>query len=281
MRLITTFMMSFFVLTACTNVNDTSGVNNVPSSEEQSNVTDKVQSEDKVKDSENMDDPDKKIEPEEIELTAEEKLLQALPVEVEWTDWNLILVNPWEALPESFEPQLITVDNEQQINSRIVDAWESWKEAASTEGHRLFFVSGYRGIELQAFYFDNTYASYINQGFSKEEALSKTKEYLTEPGHSEHHTGLALDIVDEEWNTAGRGLEEAYETQQSQQWLVATMADYGFILRYPLGKEEITGIQYEPWHFRYVGEESAQFMVDNQLVLEEYIDLLKMRDASN
>lgn len=226
------------------------------------------------------DEESEPSEPQEPELSREEILIADLPDHVSTEDWNLSLINPWHALPESFIPELTEVDNQQYIDSRIVDTWNAWKEAALASGHRLFFASGYRNIELQANNFNNTYQSYLNQGYSEEEALNKTKEYLTEPGHSEHHTGLAMDIVDEEWIVAGRGLETAYETQASQQWLVENMTDYGFVLRYPLGKEEITGIQYEPWHFRYVGQENAKFMVKYDLVLEEYIDLLKLRNES-
>lgn len=227
-----------------------------------------------ISESEELEDEDM----EEENPSEEERLIQALPKDAHVDDWNLILVNPWLALPENFTPDLVEVDNEQRIDARIVDAWYAWKEAALAAGHRLFFASGYRNEELQRTNFNNTYQSYINQGYSEEEALSMTKDYLTEPGHSEHHTGLALDIVDEEWIVAGRGLETEYETQASQQWLVDNMVDYGFILRYPLGKEDITGIQYEPWHFRYVGSDNATFMADNNLVLEEYIELLNKRN---
>ncbi len=215
---------------------------------------------------------------EPAELSEEEKLVEELPEEADLEDWNLLLVGPDNPLPEDFEPSLIEVDNEQQIDERIEASWYSWKKAALEAGHRLFFASGYRSVDHQRANFNQTYEGYLNEGYSEEEALNKTKEYLTEPGHSEHHTGLALDIVDEEWIVAGNGLIPDYDTQASQQWLVDTMADYGFILRYPAGKEEITGIQYESWHFRYVGEENAQFMVAQDLVLEEYIELLELRE---
>ena len=168
--------------------------------------------------------------------------------------------------------------NEQQIDSRIIQAWEEWYKAALNAGHQLFFASGHRTVERQSSNFNRTYNNYLSEGYSEEEALLKTKEYLTEPGHSEHHTGLAFDLLDQQWVDSGRTLEPDYDTQASQQWLVDTMSDYGFILRYPKGKEEITGIQYESWHFRYVGEEHARFMELHDLVLEEYIELIKLRD---
>lgn len=217
-------------------------------------------------------------EEEPVELSEEEKLVEELPKDSNLDDWNLILVGPKSALPEAFEPRLVEVDNEQFIDERIEEAWNSWNEAAVEAGHRLFFASGYRSIEHQRVNFNNTYESYLNEGYSEEEALDRTKDYLTEPGHSEHHTGLALDIVDEEWIVAGNGLIPEYDTQASQQWMMETMTDYGFILRYPAKKEEITDIQYESWHFRYVGEENAHYIVEHDLVLEEYIERLEMRE---
>lgn len=212
------------------------------------------------------------------EISAEDKMLQSLPENAHSKDWNLVLVNPWQALPEDFEPELVQVDNEQWIAERIESAWNNWKEAALEAGHRLFLASGYRTVERQENNFNNQLEAYLNEGMSEEEARNRTMDYLTEPGHSEHHTGLALDIVDEEWIVAGNGLTTEYDTQASQQWMTETMADFGFILRYPEGKEEVTGIQYESWHFRYVGEENAQFMVEHDLVLEEYIEWLQLRE---
>lgn len=217
-------------------------------------------------------------EEEREELSEEEMMIQELPTEANVADWNLILVNPWQALPENYEVEFVEVDNTQQIDARIEEAWNTWRDAALEAGHDLFFASGYRTVNRQRNNFNNSVSEYLNEGYSEKEAIEKTKEYLTEPGHSEHHTGLALDIVDHAWINAGRRLEPEYDTQESQQWLVKTMADYGFILRYPAGKEEITGIQYESWHFRYVGVEHAQFMKQYDLVLEEYVDLIKMRD---
>lgn len=210
----------------------------------------------------------------EEERTEEEKLIDDLPDSASLEDWNLILVNPDRALDEKFEVDLKEVDNEQRIDHRIVDSWTNWKELAKEKGHPLFLASAYRDQGRQKENFDRKINGYMNDGMSKEEAKEKAKEYLTEPGHSEHHTGLALDIVDDEWIVSGGRLETAYEGEASQKWMIKTMSDFGFILRYPEGKEAITGIQYEPWHFRYVGPEHAQFMEEHDLVLEEYIELI-------
>lgn len=258
MRLIYVLLVSFLALTACGQVDE------LLNKDETENI-DQVVSQPTV---------DSKTEM----LTVQEKLALELPANANLDDWNLILVNPWEALPSEFDPNLVVVMNEQQIDSRIIQAWEEWYKAALDAGHQLFFASGHRTVERQSSNFNRTYNNYLSEGYSEEEALLKTKEYLTEPGHSEHHTGLAFDLLDQQWVASGRTLEPDYDSQASQQWLVDTMSDYGFILRYPKGKEEITGIQYESWHFRYVGEEHARFMELHDLVLEEYIELIKLRD---
>lgn len=215
----------------------------------------------------------------ESQTDEQKQLLDSLPEDSSSTDWELILVNPEVKLPEDFTVNIETVDNQQQIDERIIEAWVEMKEAAFEDGHELFFASGYRSVEEQEVNFKNTYQEHLTDGLSEEEALEETKTYLTEPGHSEHHTGLALDIVDGPWIVAGRGLEQSYETQESYDWLIDNMSDYGFILRYPEGKENITQIAYEPWHFRYVGVENAKFMEEHSLVLEEYIVLLEEREG--
>ena len=223
----------------------------------------------------NEEKQEEKIE--EVELTEEEKMIEKLPDSSTLEDWNLVLVNPDQGLADNFEVNLEEVDNEQRIDERVVESWTEWREAASEAGHALFLASAYRDVERQRNNFNRKVNLYLEDGLSEEEAREKAKEYLTEPGHSEHHTGLALDIVDEEWIVAGNGLDTEYENEASQNWLIDTMADYGFILRYPKGKEAITKIEYEPWHFRYVGEENAAFIVEHDLALEEYIDLLKKK----
>lgn len=214
------------------------------------------------------------------ELTAEEKLIQELPATASTTDWNLLLVNPDQALPENFTVALEVVDNEQRIDDRIVEAWTKMRTAANAAGHRLFLASAYRDVARQEANFNQTVNQHMSEGLTEKEAREKAKEYLTEPGHSEHHTGLALDIVDEEWIVAGHGLDPEYEGELSQQWLVENMATYGFVLRYPEGKETITQIEYEPWHFRYVGPENAAFMIAHDLTLEEYVALLIQSESA-
>jgi len=206
------------------------------------------------------------------------ELIQSLPEESDTDDWNLILVNNENPLPEDFNVETTEVADGESIDSRIVENWEQWDEKALENSFSLSLISGYRTVDHQESNFNSQLQAYISEGDSEEEAYEKTARYYAIPGESEHHTGLAVDILDTDWMAQGRSLEEEYETQESQHFLEDTMTEFGFILRYPEDKEEITGIGYEPWHFRYVGRENAEFMVGNNLALEEYIELLNKRD---
>ena len=115
----------------------------------------------------------------------------------------------------------------------------------------------------------------MQQGMTREEAEEKTREYYTEPGHSEHHSGLALDILTEEYQRDVYTLDDRFAQTDGYAWLVEHCTDYGFILRYPEDKTQITQINYEPWHYRYVGKEHAAYMKEHGLCLEEYINLLR------
>ena len=115
----------------------------------------------------------------------------------------------------------------------------------------------------------------MKQGMTRAEAEKKTEEYTARPKTSEHHTGLAIDITTDEWESAGKGLSISFENTDACKWLKANAHKYGFILRYPKEKESITKIKYEPWHFRYVGVEHATKIYNQGICLEEYIDSLE------
>ncbi|WP_208560985.1 M15 family metallopeptidase [Marinilactibacillus kalidii] len=230
-----------------------------------------------------VEKPDTKNEHNE-ELTEEEQahlaLIESLPEDASSDDWNLLLVNNWTPLPEGFEPNLQEVEPEKSVDTRIVEPFKNWMDAGQKAGHQLYFASGYRSVERQQSNYDRSIDKFKQEGFSEEKAISKTEEYIAIPRRSEHHTGLAVDIVDQQWIADGNGLTPDYDTQESQHWLLETMADHGFVLRYPEGAEDLTDIHYESWHFRYVGKENAMFMTEHDLVLEEFVALLKEKEAN-
>lgn len=193
------------------------------------------------------------------------------------SDWNLVLVNGSHPLPEQYESQVEyqEVDGE-LMDARIVEDYLAMKAAAEEAGHQLYLGSAYRSVEHQQFNYDWNVEFYMEQGMTEAEAQAKTEELIAKPGYSEHHTGLALDIVDEQWfATHDNPYMAEYDQQASQQWLVEHAAEYGFILRYPKDKTSETGIAYESWHFRYVGVENATYIYEHQLSLEEYLKLLE------
>lgn len=188
-------------------------------------------------------------------------------------DWNLLLVNDEHPCSAELQVTLKDLANGYQIDERIYSAFAELQQAAANEGITLLAVSAYRSADYQKQLFDQDVAKYMNQGFSEEEAQTKTKEYMTYPGCSEHQTGLAIDVSSTE--DIDKGLVPELSDTTTGKWLMNHSAEYGFIIRYPKGKESITKINYEPWHIRYVGKENAEYMVKHNLVLEEYLALLQ------
>lgn len=201
------------------------------------------------------------------------KLLKELP-DVKSSDWELLLVNGKN--PITKEPATLTkMKNDYQIDQRIYDSYYELEEAGTAAGYSLTVISSYRSIAQQQEVYDNGVNQHLAEGLDQQAAEAKTAEYITLPGTSEHHTGLALDVVDQNWYAQGNGLEEEFCETPAGKWVDQNVANYGFIIRYPKDKEAITGINYEPWHIRYVGKESAAYMVKHELALEEYLKLLE------
>ena len=220
----------------------------------------------------------KPITPEEEQKIKEQEehqaLLDNLP-DVSVSDWNLLLVNNTQLIDRNLELPLTILSNGYMIDERIEKDYENWLAKASEEGYEIVLISSYRSVDLQQKNYDTSIQKYLDQNHTQEEAVKLTEDYIAIPGGSEHHTGLAVDVVDSEWLETGKGLIPEFDTQDSQKWLVDNMTDYGFILRFPKGKVESTGIEYESWHFRYVGVENAKYIEKYDLSLEEYIQLLK------
>lgn len=214
---------------------------------------------------------------EEQTTTTAESTLIDLPA-VSKDDWSLVLVGPKNKLKtEVDETKLASLSNGYQVDERIADSYEKLAQAAKKADFPLVIISAFRSVAYQQTVFDrNVQAVMTKNGVSEEDAIVEVKKTVTEPGYSEHHTGLAVDVVDESWynNYPDEVLEESFGSQPGAKWLAKNAPDYGFIVRYPKGKEKITMIDYEPWHLRYVGEESAKYITKNNLTLEEYLNLL-------
>lgn len=193
---------------------------------------------------------------------------------VDQSDWELLLVNGDRPFSGD-EPELIAMKNGYLIDERVYQAYYAMEEDAAAAGYALTVISAYRSVASQQEVYDQSVQENLALGLSEAEAVMKTEEYITVPGTSEHHTGLAIDVVDVDWYNAGKGLETEFATTKAAKWLAQYGPQYGFIIRYLEGKDKLTGIKYEPWHLRYVGQESAMYIQEHNLVLEEYLELLK------
>ena len=200
-------------------------------------------------------------------------------VQKDRSTWNLLLVNDYNPVPENYL-STFTMANyngaSKQCDSRIVEPLRKMLNDgnAANASFKLSAASLYRTEELQAKNYNNKVNYYKGQGYDQQTAESLAATVIKRPGQSEHNTGLAVDLVTVEYRQANQLLNHNFEEDPFFSWLVAHCADYGFILRYPKDKEEITGITYEPWHYRYVGEEAARYIMDNGLCLEEFWELL-------
>ena len=183
-------------------------------------------------------------------------------------DWNLILVNRDHPLPEDFQvPEFTQLINGHAIDKRAYPALQRMMDDCRAEGLEPTICSSYRSWEKQEELFQRKVQSCLPQAGSLEEAEEQAAVWVARPGTSEHQAGLAVDIVDKSYQL----LDEGQEKTAVQQWLMEHCAEYGFILRYPTEKSALTGVGYEPWHYRYVGEEAAGEIMRQGLCLEEYL----------
>lgn len=187
-------------------------------------------------------------------------------------DWLLTLVNNNVKLPDDWEDTLeVKVADEstgKELATVTADAFINMKNAAAADGIDLMLCSGYRTVAYQQSLFDAEKQKWLDKGNSDEEAYNQAKTVVAVPGYSEHNSGLAADIV----TPKHQNLDEAFGKTDAAKWLFEHAPDYGFILRYPENKQAITGIIYEPWHYRYVGVENAKAITASGLCLEEYLD---------
>ena len=177
-------------------------------------------------------------------------------------EWNLIVVNRWNEIPEDYSVTLTELSNGQKVDSRIYPYLQEMFDAMKAEGIYPIVREGYRTAEEQKKIFDDKIFAYVREGYSRKRADKLAGGMVAVPGTSEHQLGIAVDINADKSRSTN---DEVY------QWLAGNAYKYGFILRYPQGKEDITGTDYEPWHYRYVGEDVAEEIYMKQICLEEYV----------
>ena len=176
-------------------------------------------------------------------------------------------MNSENPLPDNHSPDLKSLPNGLLFDERAIDWLDEMLSAMRTQGLSPVVCSAYRTIEFQRTLFDNKVSSLMASGFSKAQAETEARKSVAYPGTSEHNLGLAADIVSIDYQL----LDDKQAETPEVRWLLDNCAEYGFILRYPRGKEALTGISYEPWHFRYVGITAAREIMASGLCLEEYL----------
>ena len=184
---------------------------------------------------------------------------------------DLILINRDHPISQMPELTLTQLMNEQSIDSYCYPQLQEMMDGCRAEGLSPMICSSFRSQEKQEALFSAKVSEYLEQGYGSDRAKELAGSLVAVPGTSEHQLGRAVDICTQD----NQNLDESQLESPVQQWMMANCADYGFILRYGQDKSELTGILYEPWHYRFVGQPHARYIMDNGLCLEEYIQLLK------
>ncbi|SDK22323.1 M15 family metallopeptidase [Alkalibacterium thalassium] len=267
-RLFTCVLMSLFILSGCTD-NDyetepEDTVEEMPQEETQDNdeaeINDGINNETEEEGTHFEEDEDVESDEPVITINMEEDLLDPDSIKV--------LVNKQYALPEDYSPDdLVTLDlptvfddpNLTNMRERAAQALREMFHSAKDEGIVLYARSGYRSYQTQTQLFDR----YVDR-----DGLEAANRYSARPGESEHQTGLAIDVTSESVNYQ---LTERFGETPEGLWVEEHAHEFGYIIRYPEGKEEITGYQYEPWHLRYLGKELAADVAESGLTYEEYL----------
>lgn len=195
------------------------------------------------------------------------------------SDPLLLLVNAAHPLPADYSPTLAYVniayfcspDKDNRMDARAAPYMEKLAAASRQAGTSVVLVSGYRSPTYQKENFDRSVSRMISGGMTASAASAATAETIAVPGASEHETGLAMDVCSAGWFVRNTDLNAGFDQTAAFRWLNAHAAEYGFILRYPKDKAAVTGIAYEPWHYRFVGVANAEKISRSGLCLEEYL----------
>ncbi len=199
-----------------------------------------------------------------VQTTAETKqtATQTVTEPKKPSDWRLMLVNEDNAVPDDYDTELLTLSNGKKVDERMYPDLQEMFDTMRSEGVYPVVSEGYRTDAEQRSMMEEQIAQYQKDGYDEDEARTMAADYVAQVGYSEHQLGLAVDINAD---------KSKCENETVYNWLAEHAAEYGFILRYPSDKEDITGIAYEPWHYRYVGKENAKKIAASGLCLEEFL----------
>ena len=250
-------------------VGTAAGVYFADSEKSSSQVTESQTSSEKTEEDETQDKQQDETESEQEPQESSEEDYQQLAEDFakEKEEYYLLLANPDNPLPEDWTVETEEVQGGFVMDSRVAGAAREMIQAAAEDGVDLMVCSAYRSVEKQQELFDSSVQRYMAQGMTEEEAYAQTATETAIPGTSEHQTGLAADIVTPTHQT----LDPEFADTDAGKWLSEHAYEYGFVLRYPEDKQDITKIIYESWHYRFVGKTHAKLMKESGLCLEEYL----------
>lgn len=197
-----------------------------------------------------------------ISLNANGQISFDPPKDLNSQQWELTLVNADNPVPSGWSSEFVELSNGEKVDERIYPSLQQMFDDMRSQGVYPVVREGYRSRERQQELLDEKTQEYEKEGYSHSKALNAAKETVAEPGTSEHELGLSVDI-----NAA-----QGYENEDVYKWLEKNAYKYGFIMRYPANKQSVTGIEYEPWHYRYVGKDAAKEIYESGVCLEEYIN---------
>ncbi len=180
--------------------------------------------------------------------------------------WAFYIVSKEYPLPEDFVVYPKKIQGDYEMDYRAANYFLDMKEAAAADGIELTVISAKRSRQYQQQLFDKEVESYKEIGMSDEEAFEYAREWVALPGESEHNSGLAVDL---------NSLDESFDESDAFRWLSEHAHEYGFIMRYPKDKLGITGVGYEPWHYRFIGVYHATQIKEKGITLEEYYDEIR------
>lgn len=214
-------------------------------------------------------------EPPVVEAVVPEvEVIPSIPTNALLRDWNLLLINADNGISSDLNFAQTSFDS-QVMDARLKDNYTAMYEDAKAAGITLYIRIAYKSIKQQQALYTKSVQDYMEQGLSRESAIVTTNQEMPQSGHCEHHSGLGLDIITPEYHREYFFLDaQQFVQTTAYTWLVQNAHNYGFVLRYPADKTNITNMSFEPWHFRYVGVDNAKYMVYNNLCLEEYIVVL-------
>ncbi len=190
----------------------------------------------------------------------------------------LKLVNKQNPLDAAFVPRNLIKDpiTKTMVRRCVLQAFMRLNHDLVQNGMSpLVLISGYRSFDYQKSLFERKCTRLVSEGLDEEKAKLKAAEVVAKPGCSEHQLGLAIDITTASMKDLEDPLTEAFAYTPEAHWLQQNAANYGFVLRYPKHKTEVTQIIYEPWHYRYIGKEHAQVLAAHDMCLEEYMAYIR------